>query len=274
MSDAIERNVRVHDRVAADYDREHGEIFNPIEQRRLALRIEEAVAAVRNGATEVHVLDYGCGSGNLTAHFLHQGCRVTSADVSGRFIDLVQRRFAASGRCTTLKLRGDGTGLPAESFDLVATYSVLHHIPDYLGAVRDLARALRPGGVLLIDHEACPSAWAPDPMREAWHREGPQRVPLTLERLRAALTPAWLAYRLRRLRDPHATLEGDIHVWPNDHIEWTSIEQVVREEGLEVLSAVDYLLYRRHYDPRVYERYRARCSDTRSLIARKRELAG
>lgn len=274
MSDAIERNVRAHDRIAPDYEREHGEIFNPVEQRRLRTRLAEAVALVQTGTGEPHALDFGCGSGNLTHHLLELGCRVTAADVSPAFLRLVQARWGVSGRCTTLRLTGRQGDLPSSKFDLVATYSVLHHIPDYLGAVGEMVQALRPGGVLLIDHEASPAAWRPDPVREAWHRDGPQRVPLTLEKLRAALTPAWLAYRLRRLHDPHATLEGDIHVWPDDHIEWASIEQVVRDEGADPLSAVDYLLYRRHYDPHVYERYRARCSDTRSFIARKREPTG
>ena len=37
-----------------------------------------------------------------------------------------------------------------ESFDLVTAFDVLEHIPDDEGAVRDLYRALRPGGTLLV----------------------------------------------------------------------------------------------------------------------------
>lgn len=270
MSEAVERNVRAHDRVAPDYEREHGEIFNPIEQRRLRARLEEAIALVQTGADLPHALDFGCGSGNLTRHLLDLGCRVTAADVSPAFLRLVGATFRDTGRCTTLRLDGRAGELPRDAFDLVATYSVLHHVPDYLGAVTELIGALRPGGVLFIDHEASPDSWLPDAMRDAWHREGRNRITWTAERLRAALTPAWVAYRLRRLRDPRATLEGDLHVWSDDHIEWTQVEDRVRAGGADPISVVDYLIYRRHYDPAIHDRYAPICADTRSFIARKR----
>lgn len=273
MSGAIERNIREHDRVAPRYERDHGEIFNPVEQARLRARLSEAVALLRTGSPEPHALDYGCGSGNLTGHLLDLGCRVTAADVSPAFLALVEARWGTTGRCKTLRLTGRPGELPTDAFDLVAAYSVLHHVPDYLGATAELVQALRPGGVLFIDHEASPGSWFPDPTREAWHRQGRQRLPWALEHLRAALTPAWISYRLRRLRDPRATLEGDLHVWPDDHIEWDGIEAHVRAEGAEPISVVDHLAYRRHYDPAVYARYASRCADTRSFIARKRGQA-
>lgn len=40
--------------------------------------------------------------------------------------------------------------LAPASFDLVTAFDVLEHIPDDVGAVRDLYRALRPGGTLLV----------------------------------------------------------------------------------------------------------------------------
>lgn len=270
MSGPVERNVRAHDRVAPDYEREHGEIFNPIEQRRLRARLAEAIALVQTGAEVPRALDFGCGSGNLTRHLLELGCSVTAADVSPVFLRLVETKFRDAGRCATHKLDGRVGELPKDRFDLVATYSVLHHVPDYLGAVTELVRALRPGGVLFIDHEASPGSWLPDPTRDSWHREGKHRIAWTAARLRAALTPAWVAYRLRRLRDPRATLEGDLHVWPDDHIEWMQVENRVRLEGADPISVVDYLVYRRHYDPTIHDRYAPLCADTRSFIARKR----
>lgn len=270
MSGSVERNIRAHERVAPQYERDHGEIFNPIEQRRLRERLAEAVALVRTGSAEPHALDYGCGSGNVTSHLLALACRVTAADVSPAFLALVEARWATTGRCKTLQLTGRPGEPPTGAFDLVAAYSVLHHVPDYLGATAELVRALRPGGVLFIDHEASPGSWLPDATRDAWHREGRLRLPWTLEHLRAALTPAWIAYRVRRLRDPRATLEGDLHVWPDDHIEWEKVEERVRAEGALPVSVVDHLAYRRHYDPAVYAEYASRCADTRSFIARKR----
>lgn len=42
---------------------------------------------------------------------------------------------------------------------MVATYSVLHHVPDYLKIVDEFVRVLKPGGVIYIDHEVSPSYW-------------------------------------------------------------------------------------------------------------------
>ncbi|MEM4732959.1 MAG: methyltransferase domain-containing protein, partial [Candidatus Bathyarchaeia archaeon] len=44
-------------------------------------------------------------------------------------------------------------------FDLIACYSVLHHLPDYAGAVQRLSAFLKKGGVLYLDHEASPFYW-------------------------------------------------------------------------------------------------------------------
>lgn len=259
-----------NDRAATRYDEVHAEIFNPIEQGRLAARLREAREAVTTRTSRPTALDYGCGTGNVTGHLLELGYQVTAADVSERFLDIVRAKYGASGRCTLLRLNGSDLELPLEEFDLVVTYSVLHHIPDYLAAVRRLVRALKPGGVLLIDHEASPSAWSHDPVRDAWHREGRRLIPWIAGRLREALTPNWIGYRLRKLQDPRATLEGDIHVWPDDHIDWNAIEEALRADGAEPVSTVDYLLYRPGYDQTVHALYRTRTADTRSLIVRKR----
>ncbi len=44
-------------------------------------------------------------------------------------------------------------------FDLVTSYSVLHHLPDYVSALRTLCGYLKKGGVVYIDHEASPYYW-------------------------------------------------------------------------------------------------------------------
>ena len=149
----IDRNIRIHDRVASSYEATHDEIFNPVEQARLRSALERAKAAVATGAERPRALDFGCGSGNLTRHLLELGFEVVAADVSQRFLDLVERRFEGAPLTTC---RIDGTGLACvddSSFDLAAAYSVLHHVPDYLGAVAEMARVVRPGGVLFLDHE-------------------------------------------------------------------------------------------------------------------------
>ncbi len=260
----IERNVAVHNRVARKYERLHGEIFNDVEQRRLATAVGRARAAVRADSDPPKALDFGCGSGNLTRHLLDLGCDVTAADVSPAFLKLVESRFPAE-RLTTLLTNGsDLAGVPDGSFDLVATYSVLHHIPDYLAAIRELARVCRDGGVIMLDHEPTEGYWLDDPEYRTF------RAMVQRHDWGKYLRLTNYVGKLRRLLDPHWANEGDIHVWPDDHVEWPKIRRLLDDEGFEVVLEEDYLIYRRLYRREVYDRYVGRCTDTKVMIFRKR----
>jgi ubiquinone/menaquinone biosynthesis C-methylase UbiE len=260
----IQQNVAVHNRIARKYEAIHDEIFNDIEQSRLHSLLKLAISQIESGRSPVQALDVGCGSGNLTSHLLELGADVTAADVAQGFLDLVSDRY--SGRAfSTFRLNGsDLGGIADSSFDLVATYSVLHHIPDYLAASAEIARVTRPGGVVVIDHEATPHHWQPDPVYSRFQREA-----LRFD-WRKYLRPSNYVHRVRRVFDPRHSNEGDIHVWADDHVEWHKVADVMRQSGLEVIAEQDYLLYRGLYRPEVYERYRDRCTDTRAMIFRKR----
>jgi ubiquinone/menaquinone biosynthesis C-methylase UbiE len=259
----VDHNITAHNRIAGSYESLHGEIFNDIEQARLRSAIEQAKANVATGREPISALDFGCGSGNLTGHLLAVGAHVTAADVSDGFLDLVRSRHP-SDRLRTFQLNGsDLDGLTDASFDLVATYSVLHHIPDYLGACAELARVSRPGGVVLIDHEQSEEYWDGDPLYEEF-----RRAALRFD-WRKYLTPANYIHRLRRVFEPRYSNEGDIHVWPDDHIEWTKITEVMQKHGFEIVAEENYLLFRALYRRDVYERFKDRCADTRLMIFRK-----
>src|SRR5437868_2937336 len=259
----LRRNIAIHDRIARKYEVTHGEIFNHIEQEHLRSLLERAFAEVQTGHAPVRALDMGCGSGNLTRHLLDLGAEVTAADVSAGFLQLVRDRFPDL-RLTTHRLNGRDLGeIPDCSFDLVATYSVLHHIPDYLSACAEMARVCREGGVVVMDHEASPNVWQGDAQLDRFRREA------TRFDWRKYLMPANYVHRARRLIDPRYSNEGDIHVWPDDHIEWDRIVEVIRGHGCEPLWQEDYLLYRRIYRPEVYERFKSDCADTRAMVLRR-----
>lgn len=263
LSSDVRRNIAIHDRISRDYEKTHGEIFNDREQSRLRNMLGRAIAEIRTGSAPIRALDMGCGSGNLTAHLLELGAEVTAADVSTGFLSLVEERF--SGRpLKTHQLNGrDMSELADGSFDLVATYSVLHHIPDYLGACREMARLCRKGGVIVIDHEASPNVWGKDETLAQFRREG------ALPDWGKFLTPSNYWHRLRRVFDPKYSNEGDIHVWPDDHIEWGEITTVMASAGCKPVIEEDYLLFRRLYRPEVYDRFRDRCADTRVMAFRR-----
>lgn len=263
----IAHNIHAHDAVVRRYERRHGEIFNPVEQRRLAEALTRAKNAIQTGVEPGVALDAGCGSGNLTAHLLPLGFTVIAADVSPKFLDLVQERFQQTGRLSTVRLNGrDLMNLQDDSVDFAGVYSVLHHVPDYLGLVREMMRVIKPGGVIYLDHERAAQFWQPTES----YREFVKLAKRPRRRdWREYLVPRNYWNKLRQLFNPRFEPEGDIHVFTDDHIEWEAIAKIIRELGGEIVESSDYLLFEAGYPAEVYEQYRQRCADMHLLIARK-----
>ncbi len=110
--------------------------------------------AVLQGAC---VLDVGCGSGLLARKLLDAGFAVQGVDASPAMIELA-RNHAAGARFDVVRLptgRPTGTAgaLPAADA-VVSTGHVLNYLDsraDIAQALGELARAVRPGGLLAID---------------------------------------------------------------------------------------------------------------------------
>lgn len=266
--DLIQENIDRHERIAHVYDKRHGEINNDIEQLRLRAALLQARDYIDNAGQNPVALDFGCGTGNLTRHLVDIGFHVTAADVTPSFVELATAYDPSS--TTGFRLNGrDLSGLADDRFDLVATYSVLHHVPDYLGAVRELVRVTRPGGLVVIDHESNPEYWLSSSVLDEFHTI--VKRPFSLRAFLPKLaSPAWYLKKIRLLMNPRYAEEGDIHVWPDDHIEWDKIQRTLEEASMDIVHIEDYLLYQPHYPLDVYDRYKNRCTDMRLLIARKR----
>ncbi|MCH7557350.1 MAG: class I SAM-dependent methyltransferase [Planctomycetes bacterium] len=268
---------KTNDRIARDpalresnqYDHLHSEIFNPIEQERLGKALSTAIKTVRTNSKPLTALDYGSGSGNLTRHLIEAGIETVSADISDVFLVLIERNFSQTGLSKPLKINGeDLSGVANGRFDLVATYSVLHHVLDYLRIVKEMCRVLKPGGVIYIDHEVNESYY--DRPKEYVEFLRKARPIINFKRyLRLLFDVKGYKHIFRRIINPRYKKEGDIHVWPDDHIEWDKIEQLLIAEGLEIILKQDYLLYKNYYDVDVYNEYKDKCADERLLIARK-----
>ncbi len=255
---------------AVVYEKAHREIFNAIEQRRLYSVLQEAMNAIRTGSKPLVALDHGCGSGNLTRHLADLGFHVVAADVSDDYLRAVERKFSGTGVVETLKINGsDLSNVPDVRFDLVATYSVLHHVPDYLRIVGEMCRVIKPGGVIYIDHEVTETYYQRPAVYAEFLRKARPRVDWR-RMLSLMLDVGGYKHILRRLANPRYKREGDIHVWPDDHVEWNKVEQVLQSHGFEIVLRQDYLLYKAIYDLRVYEEYKERCADERVVIARKK----
>ncbi|MBI1799947.1 MAG: class I SAM-dependent methyltransferase [Candidatus Eisenbacteria bacterium] len=95
------------------------------------------------------VLDVGCGTGFFTAYYLVRGAHVTGLDIAPTSIEQLSLRHP-EGR---FMLADVSEAALTESFDVVNAFDVLYHITDdarWERAVRNLARAVAPGGLLLV----------------------------------------------------------------------------------------------------------------------------
>lgn len=101
------------------------------------------------------ILDVGCGTG-ATLQGLSQYGRVVGLDSSRHALGRCRRR----GQRELAQARGENLPIADASADVVTALDLLEHIPDDAAALREFARVLRPGGILLVTVPACPFLWS------------------------------------------------------------------------------------------------------------------
>ena len=98
------------------------------------------------------ILDLGCGTGHLTAQIAEAGAEVIGIDASAAMIDEARRQFAGRPQLrfdvADARTFADAAELAGEigRFDAVFSNAVLHWVRPPEDAVRNIRRALRPGG--------------------------------------------------------------------------------------------------------------------------------
>ena len=100
------------------------------------------------------VLDAPCGAGRIAVHLAKAGCKVTGVDLREKFIRRSRRRFnreKLSGKFCTLDLRK--IDFENEFHTVFNWFGSFGYFSDEenLDVLRRFARALRPGGRVLID---------------------------------------------------------------------------------------------------------------------------
>lgn len=264
----IRHNINVYDRIHDKYEEKHRDIFNPVEQDRLRKKLEQGVRSIKTSSSNKTALDYGCGSGNLTKHLIDLGMHTVAADLSKNFLALVARQYSHTGKLDVLEIDGQSlSNVEDNCFDLVAAYAVLHHVPDFLGIIKEMVRVLKRGGIIYLDHERSNSYWNKEKRYLDFMRlSSPKRK----KKWGKYLKLSNYLLKLRRIIYPRYTSEGDIHVFPDDHIECEKIENLLTTQGCEIVLKENYLLYMTGYSIDVYQEYRNNCNDMYLLIARKK----
>ncbi|HSR54848.1 MAG TPA: class I SAM-dependent methyltransferase [Alphaproteobacteria bacterium] len=122
---------------------------------------------------DVVLLDAGCGTGNYSRALISRVARIEAVDINAGMLDRARTKFRAEASAGLIHFHQAPIGdlpLAEESVDGVMVNQVLHHLnddpaagwPTIRGVITELARVLRPGGVLMINicsHEQIRHGW-------------------------------------------------------------------------------------------------------------------
>jgi len=98
---------------------------------------------------DMHVMDFGCGTGLLGFNFVDKVASVTFADTSKGMLEQVSHKAQKNEihNIHTLNLLEQ---VATSKFDLIVSLMTMHHIEDVQGSICSLTSLLRPQGVLCI----------------------------------------------------------------------------------------------------------------------------
>lgn len=210
------------------------------------------------------VLDAGAGFGRHAFEFARRGHRLVALDHATDEVSATRDTLAAMVDADEIEeknnvgvLRGDAAALPFAdgTFDAVLTSEVLEHIPDDIGALAELTRVLRTGGLFA----ATVPAWLPEKINwmlsDEYHAPavagGHVRIYSATElkaKMRAAGLRITASHHAHALHSPYWWLKCAVGVNDGDHrlvrryrqlLEWDIVSQpLVTRIAERVLSPV------------------------------------
>ena len=158
---------------------------------RLAGRLASLSDAIgRHVGAGDRVLDLGCGTGELTGALAQAGIRAAGCDISRQMLRRAARdpgRRAGSVQWVQLEPGWRRLPFASAAFDAVVAASVLEYVAEPVAVLRECARVLRPGGVVVctVPDLRHPVRWA------EWLARGLARAPVP----RVGGSLRWHAYR-------------------------------------------------------------------------------
>jgi cyclopropane fatty-acyl-phospholipid synthase-like methyltransferase len=165
------------------------ELYLPVADRlslnkSLELQVLSRYLELRPGE---RILDVACGSGYWTRKLAAAyGCTAVGVDLSEREIATAQRHHSGT-RCTYLLSPAESLAFPAESFDKVISVCALEHFSSDTAALKEMARVLKPNGILAMSVDSMSGPFVTDNDREQHARKHFVRNYYDLDSIRTKL---------------------------------------------------------------------------------------
>lgn len=148
------------------------ELYLPVADRlslnkALELRVLSRYLELRPGE---RILDVACGSGYWTRKLAATcGCTAVGIDLSETEIAVAQRHHSGA-HCTYLQSSAETLPFPTATFDKVISVCALEHFSSDTAALAEMARVLKPGGILGISVDSMSGPFVTESYRK-WHAQ-------------------------------------------------------------------------------------------------------
>jgi ubiquinone/menaquinone biosynthesis C-methylase UbiE len=97
------------------------------------------------------LLEIGCGSGFICSHMAEKyRLKVVGVDLDPAMIQIAHSNFGKKPNTRFIVMDATKLDFADGEFDLVLSFGVMHHIPNWQEALSEVSRVLKPGGVLIF----------------------------------------------------------------------------------------------------------------------------
>jgi demethylmenaquinone methyltransferase/2-methoxy-6-polyprenyl-1,4-benzoquinol methylase len=112
-------------------------------------RWKRRLCALADAKPGIRALDLACGTGDITLALTANGASTTGLDITPRMLELAAAKKTPAA--APWWVAGDMMALPfgAARFDLVTTGYGIRNVPILRGAIQEIHRVLKPGGLFL-----------------------------------------------------------------------------------------------------------------------------
>jgi ArsR family transcriptional regulator len=119
----------------------------------------------------LRVADVGTGTGILALELARLGLSVVAIDHSSRMLEAARAKLAEAGAEDVELRQGEASALPLSDAELdgVFAHMVIQYLPSPAEAIREMARVVRPGGVVVVvDFLAHDAEWMREELGVHW----------------------------------------------------------------------------------------------------------